>query len=91
MTQPSHVRVLAQRDPIGPLTTQLGELVENARTQVDRLSTTLRQLDEIRATLREQESVEITVDLGDVGNAAAVARRQVADGKASPTFRLPRA
>ena len=88
MSQPSHVRVL-HPVPVRSLTAQVGELVDEARGQVERLAATLRRLDDVRATLLEQEHMDVQVDLGEVGNAAADARRRMGL-PGHVTFELPR-
>lgn len=83
------VRTIPQ-EPLRPLTTQLGELTTEARTLVGRLESVLKRLDAVRGTLREQEKVDVTIDLGEIGNAAATARRQLESVKNEPAkFRMP--
>lgn len=81
-------RQLAQQSPVLAATTRLGELKAQADKEVANLCATLKHLDETRELLN-QHGLQMVVDLGDIGNAAAVARRQVADVKGTPVFALP--
>ena len=69
---------------------QIGERRTDAHRQVAALEGTLRHIDELRAALKEI-GVSYDVDLGEIGNAAAAARRQLEVGKVGTKFALPRA
>ena len=72
----SHVRVLAQQDPIPNIVTRWGETVTETRRRVAALEDSLRDLDTIQAQLAER-NLTVSCDLGPVGNAAAAARRTI--------------
>ncbi len=84
----SHVRVLAQTDPVPVLSTRLGQLAVEARKQLDAFVSTLRELDRTYDTLSEH-GFGVTLDLGPIGNAAAAARRDL-DRDTGHKFELPR-
>ena len=89
--QISHVRVLAQTDPTPNIVTRWGEAVTEARTRVSAFEDSLRELDKLRDQLKERD-IHVAVDLGPVGNAAAAARRTVADHdtRHAGDFEMPR-
>lgn len=65
------------RDPTENMAQQLGEEVTRAKGLIRDLERSLQRMDEAKEHLRGHGLV-VEVDLGDVGNAAAAARRQVA-------------
>lgn len=79
---------LAQVDATENLARQLGEEVTRAKSILDDLVRSLRRLDEVREQLRGK-GLAVEVDLGDVGNAASNARRQVAKAPPRTTFAYP--
>ncbi len=86
----SHVRVIAQHDPVQTLTARYGEAVATARRKVDLLTDALRDLDKTAALLAEA-GVTIAADLGPVGDSAAAARRDMESDtrEMERTFALP--
>lgn len=76
--------------PTANLTRRLGELKVEADRHVANLATTLRDIDKTRHQLH-QHGITMTVDLGPIGNAAAIARRQVDEHKDRPVFTMPKA
>jgi hypothetical protein len=80
--------ITAIPDPHVALHRQLGERIVDARRETERLTGILTHIDELRQKLRES-GVEVQVDLGDVGNAAADMRRQLEAGAVKQTFALP--
>lgn len=85
---PHAARQLAQSDPVENLAHQIGQEVTRATTLLADLERSLRRLDEKRELLRKRGLI-VDVDLGDIGNAAASARRTLEAGKGKTTFRLP--
>lgn len=83
----SHVRILAQTDPTPMIVARWGEAVTEARTRLDALTDSLRELDKLQGQLAERD-ITVSVDLGAVGNAAAVTRRDI-DRENPRTFELP--
>lgn len=84
----THVQNIVPADPLEALTRNLGADVTDARLLLDRFVQKLKHMDEKRAKLREA-GIEVQVDLGDVGNAAADMRRQLEAGAVKPSFALP--
>lgn len=78
------------QSPAPTLTRRLGELKVEADRHVANLATTLRDIDKTRHQLHEH-GITMTVDLGPIGNAAAIARRQVDEHKDRPVFTMPKA
>lgn len=76
--------------PAPNLTRRLGELKVEADKHIANLTTTLRDIDKTRHQLHEH-GIEMTVTLGPVGDAAAVARRQVDEHKDRAVFTMPKA
>jgi hypothetical protein len=60
---------LAQQDPVPNLVARWGQLATEARSRVQALEQTLRELDRTQAQLAERD-LTVSVDLGPVGNAA---------------------
>ena len=87
----SHVRVLAQSDPVPTIVARWGETVHETRRRVAALEDSLRELDQLRDQLAERQ-LEVAVDLGPVGNAAAVTRRTVLEheDRHAGDFTMPR-
>ncbi len=84
----SNVKVIT-RDPADALAQQLGEATEQARNAVFHLVGALRGLDSVIGKLAEHQ-IEVKVDLGPIGNAAAAARRDLErQNDSRPSFRLP--
>lgn len=79
---------LAQQNPVRQLTSRLGELKEQADREVANLSMTLKALDDTRDILKAH-GLTMTVDLGDIGNAAGHARRASLADAAAHAFTLP--
>jgi hypothetical protein len=90
MTAPpiSHVRIVAQQDPVPTIVTRWGDAVHTARARVAALTDSLRELDKIAGTLAEK-GVVVHVDLGPIGDAAAAARRDL-EQEPARTFALPK-
>jgi hypothetical protein len=70
------VTSLAQTDPTPNLVARWGQLATEARTRVQALEQTLRELDRTQAQLSER-NLTVSVDLGQIGNAAMAARRDL--------------
>ncbi len=81
-------RHMAQADPTENLARAIGADVTLAKCMIADVARILERLDGNRELLRKRGLV-VDVDLGDVGNAAAAARRQVEAGKGKTTFRMP--
>lgn len=88
MSAPLHA--LGQRDATENIGQQFLEEVTRAKGLIRDLERSLQRLDEAKEGLRGH-GVSFEVDLGDVGNAAAAARRQVAKAPARTTFAYPAA
>ena len=84
----STVRQLAQSDPVPNLTARMGNVAMATRNQIEGLVGLLRELDGLHDTLQEH-SIDVTVDLGPIGNAAAAARRDLERERPTP-FEMPR-
>jgi hypothetical protein len=84
----ANVRVLAQADPTPTIVTRWGEAVTVARERLSAFEDSLRELDKLHAQLAERD-LTVSVDLGQVGNAAAAARRDL-DKQTGQTFALPK-
>jgi hypothetical protein len=82
-------RELAQQDPVPNLSANWASAAVGARTAVERLTTLLRDLDKTRDQLLEH-GIEVSVDLGPIGNAAAAARRDLEKKRDTPAFEMPR-
>lgn len=82
------IHSIATANPVRSLATRLGELKEQADREVANLETTLRHIDETKQLLNAH-GLAMTVDLGDVGNAAAHARRAAVADATTATFALP--
>jgi hypothetical protein len=67
---------LAQTDPVPNLSSRWGETVTSARCALADLVTQLRALDDLHDQLAEYK-LDVSVDLGPIGNAAAAARRDL--------------
>lgn len=76
--------------PAPNLTRRLGELKVEADRHLANLTVTFREIDKTRQALR-QHGIEMSVDLGDIGNAALASHRQVEDNKDTVKFAMPRA
>lgn len=87
-TPDSHIRVIAQSDPVPNLTSRLGECAKVARERVASLEDACRELDTIYEQLANHH-IEANVDLGPIGNAAAAARRDLEKERPGNTFSLP--
>ncbi len=83
-----NARQLAQTDPTENLARAIGADVTRAKALLADLERALGLLDGNRELLRKRGLV-VDVDLGDIGNAAAIARRLVEAGKDKPRFRMP--
>ncbi len=81
-------RHLSQTDPTENLARAIGADVTRAKSILADLERALALLDGNRELLRKR-GIIIDVDLGDVGNAAAAARRLVEGKKGKTTFRMP--
>lgn len=82
------IRHVAQSNPVRALTSRLGEETELALTLVDRLSAALRDLDKT-CELLNQHGLPQLPDLGEIGNAAARARRALIADEADKTYVAP--
>jgi hypothetical protein len=82
------VRALAQQNPVRAMTARLGELKETADREILNLTSTLKAIDATRELLNGQ-GIAMTVDLGEIGNAAAHARRAVDADKGVAVFAMP--
>lgn len=74
--QPSHVRALAQTDPLANRLRNFGDDLKHAKALVADLTTVLERLDTDSAALTEA-GVTMTYTLGPIGDAAAAARRDI--------------
>jgi hypothetical protein len=83
------VRSLAQADPLPNITANLARHLTDAKKHRDHLVTALRDIDKCKVSLLEH-GVDIDVDLGPIGNAAAAARRDL-EKERPAGFSLPRA
>lgn len=72
----SHVRVLAQRNPLANRLRAYGDDLLTAKAMIHDLTHLLKRLDEEAAALTEQ-GLTMTVTLGPVGDAAAATRRDM--------------
>lgn len=84
------VEQLARHEVIPNLTRRLGDLKVQADKHLANLAATLRQIDETRDQLSEH-GINMTVDLGTVGNAASHARRAEEADRADTPFHMPKA
>lgn len=89
MTQ-DRITQLAQANPVRSLTTRLGQETEEVNTLVDRLAAALKAHDHTCELLNKLGLPQLP-DFGEIGNAAATARRLTVSGAVRPTFQLPRA
>jgi hypothetical protein len=80
---------LATADPGPNLVARWGQLATEARTRVQALEQTLRELDRTQAQLSER-NLTVSVDLGQIGNAAMAARRDL-EKERPAGFSLPKA
>lgn len=80
----------ASGDPLPKISGNLGESVAEARRKIDDLTRILRHIDEHRDRLSEH-GIEVVVDLGPIGNAAAAVRRDVEKKNDRPVFQMPTA
>ena len=85
---PSHVRVLAQTDPIANRLHNFGDTLRKAKTRLHELEALLKTLDEEAAALTDA-GVTMTYTLGPVGDAAASTRRDL-QPTGKPAFEMPR-
>ncbi len=81
-------RHMAQADPTENLARAIGADVTRTKALLADLERALALLDGNRELLRKRGLI-VDVDLGDIGNAAAAARRVLVAGKARTTFRMP--
>lgn len=81
---------LAQSNPTLNLSTRLGELKVQADKEIARLAQTLAHIDETTDLLKDH-GVHMTLDLGDVGNAAQNARRAQVTDSGARTYTQPKA
>ena len=72
----AEARTLAQADPVPQLTANWSQTAQKARTLVDQLTYTLRELDKTADALAER-GITVNVDLGATGEAARAARRDL--------------
>jgi hypothetical protein len=86
---PQAVRTLAQSDPLPNLATNLGTTLQAAKSRVAALVSVLRELDILKDLLLEH-GLDMDIDLGPVGNAAASVRRDLEKQKPH-TFEMPKA
>lgn len=86
---PQAVRDIAQSDPLPNLTTNLGTTLQAAKKRVGDLTSTLRELDTLQQNLLEH-GLDMDIDLGPIGNAAAAARRDL-EKQRPHTFEMPKA
>lgn len=84
----SHVRVLAQTDPLANRLRSFGDDLKHAKALTADLTSVLKRLDEEAASLTEA-GVTMTYTLGPVGDAAASTRRDL-DKTRAASFELPR-
>jgi ABC-type transporter Mla subunit MlaD len=85
----TEARTLAQQDPVPNLVARWGQLATEARSRVTALEQTLRELDKTQAQLAERD-LTVSVDLGQIGNAAMAARRDL-EKERPAGFSLPKA
>jgi hypothetical protein len=85
--QPSHVRVLAQTDPLANRLRTFGDDLRQAKQTVADLTHLLKRLDDEASSLTEA-GVTMTYTLGPVGDAAGAARRDL-EPRDRPTFTMP--
>lgn len=76
------------QNPVRALTTRLGEETETVNTLVDRLAQALKDLDKTCVLLNELGLPQLP-DLGEIGNAAARARRAQLADSSSPGYVAP--
>lgn len=77
-----------QQSPVKALTSRLGELKEEADRQIANLAATLKHIDET-CELLNQHGLPQLPDLGEIGNAAARARRAMIADEQADTFVAP--
>jgi hypothetical protein len=83
----ANVRVLAQTDPLANRLRAFGDDLKRAKTLVADLERVLKLLDG-NAELLRNDGVAMTYTLGQIGDAAAACRRDLA--KTNPrTFQMP--
>jgi hypothetical protein len=85
----SHVRVLAQTDPLPNRAKNFTEDLVTAKAMVHDLEHLLKRMDDTVEAIKADTGLEMTYTLGPVGDSAASTRRDLA--KKKPTaFALPR-
>ncbi len=84
----THVRVLAQTDPIANRLRSFGDDLRTAKAMVHDLTHLLKRIDE-EANALEKDGITMTVTLGPIGDAAMAARRDI-DRDTGRKFELPR-
>lgn len=84
MTQ---VRQLAQSDPVPNLSAQWTDSIVTVRKRIADLTRDLREMDDLADKLADHE-INVSAELGPIGNAAAAARRDLERQKPN-TFAMP--
>lgn len=84
----STVRQLAQSDPVPNLMANWATYATTAGNIVGRLTDCLRELDKLQDQLAAHD-ITVDIDLGQIGEAARAARRDLERERPGGTFKMP--